>query len=576
MSFNAWLSRTQRRLRARLITGVLLLSMPVTIAMVAVLTLSAADRLETNEFRMLANQASLVAGQVDAYLEERQRDLQLLGNAIEFGGAGQVSDRHLRALHEASDAFIEVELVDRAGRRLAATGAADRPAFAAADAEWFRRALAGAETISPLTRTGDRLQLYLAQPLSDDAGQVRAVLLGALNVSQLARPLSRIEYARTGEVYIATPDRRLILSSRAGAVNNDDDVLRAGALQTVTDTPAVRAALQGQRGALEARDYRGVRAYSGYAVVPLTNWAVIARVDRTEALALATEVLNLGLLLMAAGVVVLVTGGVWFARRESTRMRAVVGEVRTVGTSVSSSAQEVSAASRQLAATTTEQGAAVTQTSATMEELARTAGAIAETVERVSKQLEDTRTNLERAQQDIAASGDRTLALSARVRDISGILQLINEFADQTNLLALNAAIEAARAGETGRGFAVVADEVRRLAERSKASAAEIAEIVSAAETENNSTVLAMEAGAKQLDRSLALIDGATVGGEQVRLTTQQQRAATEQVVSAMAQITDGSRQLSATAQQLAGSAESMAALATDLERTANDTTDRL
>jgi methyl-accepting chemotaxis protein len=233
---------------------------------------------------------------------------------------------------------------------------------------------------------------------------------------------------------------------------------------------------------------------------------------------------------------------------------------------VADSATTLSAAAQELASATTEQTAAATATSASMEILAQSSSSIADTIDRVAVQAEQTRSSLEMAQADLRSSGDRTLALAGRVDEIEGILKLINDVADQTNLLALNAAIEAARAGEAGRGFAVVADEVRRLAEHSKAAAANIARLVQGAQAQSSDTVMALEKGVKQMERGLLMMQEMADLSGQVQVATKQQRSVTAQVVSAIEHIAEGSRSVAITAQEIASAAASQGELAADLK----------
>ena len=68
--------------------------------------------------------------------------------------------------------------------------------------------------------------------------------------------------------------------------------------------------------------------------------------------------------------------------------------------------------------------------------------------------------------------------LQKKAKEVQQITEVIFSISSQTNLLALNASIESARAGEAGKGFAVVADQIRDLAEETRQSTEQIANIV--------------------------------------------------------------------------------------------------
>jgi methyl-accepting chemotaxis protein len=238
---------------------------------------------------------------------------------------------------------------------------------------------------------------------------------------------------------------------------------------------------------------------------------------------------------------------------------------------VAESAAQLAAAAAQLAAATLEQTTAAGQTVANMEELSRGTINIADTAAGVAAQAGDVRSRIVSAQVELKAAGENVAALVRRVGEIEGILVLIDDIADQTQLLALNAAIEAARAGDSGRGFAVVADEVRRLAERSKAAAAQIATLVQGAQVQSQTVVNGVETRSRQMEQWLGMIGTMAQASSQVQLATQQQRFTVEQAVLAMANIAESSRSVAVTAQEIAVAASRQDELGADLAWSADD-----
>jgi methyl-accepting chemotaxis protein len=249
----------------------------------------------------------------------------------------------------------------------------------------------------------------------------------------------------------------------------------------------------------------------------------------------------------------------------NSMLQRLAGIQLRIRNEVVESAGKLALAAHELADATLEQTIAASKTSASMEELARSTTSIAESAGGVTSQAADVRARIGNAQIELEAQGQRVHELSQRVGEIEGILELINNIADETNLLALNAAIEAARAGESGRGFAVVADEVRRLAERSKAAAAQIGALVGSAQTQAQATVASVENRRLQMELWLSMMVKMADASAQVQLATADQRSAVDEAVEAIEQIAVGSRTVAQTAQEIAVAAAQQGVIASEL-----------
>ena len=218
-------------------------------------------------------------------------------------------------------------------------------------------------------------------------------------------------------------------------------------------------------------------------------------------------------------------------------------------------AAATSASADLIATAIVEQSQAGARATAGVETVLRDCASVAEAVAAVVVHAAELRENIQRAQTDLQGSSDRTQANARRVNEIQAVLELLNDIADQTALLALNAAIEAARAGEAGRGFAVVADEVRRLAERSKAAAAEIATLAHGAQTTSGEAVAAIVRRGQQLDRWMALTQTMSELTAKVAPAMDQHRVDSETLVLAVQVATEKSHVVAAVATELAGAA---------------------
>jgi methyl-accepting chemotaxis protein len=256
-------------------------------------------------------------------------------------------------------------------------------------------------------------------------------------------------------------------------------------------------------------------------------------------------------------------------------------------------ANDISGAVQQQASVTTEQSTAVTEITSTMEELSASSSQIAEysksVVDNAKKTCDDLKTGADAVNAvitkmtEISKDNEQSIReiheLGKRSKEITKIMEIINNIADQTKLIAFNAALEASSAGEAGKRFAVVAVEIRKLADNVMESTGEIEAKINEIQEAIERLVITSEKGSKAIgggieysghtnELLIEIIDAAnqtTDSAKQISLSTQQQKTASSQVLTALKEIMTGSKQNTDAINQITLISKNMALLSDNL-----------
>lgn len=236
------------------------------------------------------------------------------------------------------------------------------------------------------------------------------------------------------------------------------------------------------------------------------------------------------------------------------------------------SADQVGLGSSQMAESGQSLAEGATDQAASIEELLATVNNVAEQVERNTRNAVATSKKADEIGDQARASNEHILEMTSAMgkisetsREISNIIQTIEEIADQTNLLSLNASIEAARAGEAGRGFAVVAGEIGHLANLSAEAVEDTRRLIEAAASEVEKGNVIAGQTAEALQSVIEGMEEIVKAVEAVADNSNEQNNSMKQINMAIEQISEVVQSNSAAAEESSATSEELSAQAIEL-----------
>ncbi|WP_235882973.1 methyl-accepting chemotaxis protein [Rhizobium rhizophilum] len=240
-------------------------------------------------------------------------------------------------------------------------------------------------------------------------------------------------------------------------------------------------------------------------------------------------------------------------------LRTLMQEVRQSADAINGGADEIRQASNDLSRRTETQAASLEETSSALEEITVAVKTSTERAQESSKMVTEARQFAEASSGVVGQATSAMSRIEQASKEITQIINVIDEIAFQTNLLALNAGVEAARAGEAGKGFAVVAQEVRELAQRSATAAKDIKALITKSSQEVQTGVQLVSSTGQALSDIQGKVVGISSQVTSIATAAQEQSTGLTEVNMAVNQMDQMTQQNAAMVEEAAASTAKLA-----------------